>query len=366
VTQVNVAASGASSSAPVAATVTRPATTATTASAGSTGGTPAPSPVSPPAVGSPSSAQDEPGTWSWQWNCLSIPDFTAISPGGYEGGSVPKNWTWVWNCGSNPSQYQDATATQYQPSNVNVAIRISSPGNDGPVSQANVAVAVAVSAGSAAVSAHVAQAPVIALPGPSAVFEIPSALSDVVLPGLTSLPMTIAPAEPILLGGGVRVPSLIESIVDIVDLPYVLPPLLGVGTTGVGHRQGLLTGAGRVPIGQLAPAGLLELGNPAAVGILSAVSAADRPSASVGTSSLRATERPAPRWRAPRPQPIQETVRSGASIAPATGGGSSGGGIPIFLALPFLAAMLDLARRVTLDRVALPSGHRSRMPEKPG
>jgi len=28
--------------------------------------------------------------------------------------------------------------------------------------------------------------------------------------------------------------------------------------------------------------------------------------------------------------------------------------------------MLDLARRVTLDRVALPSGHRSRVPENPG
>jgi hypothetical protein len=34
--------------------------------------------------------------------------------------------------------------------------------------------------------------------------------------------------------------------------------------------------------------------------------------------------------------------------------------------VPFLAAMLDLARRVTLDRVSLPSGHRSRVPEDPG
>jgi len=28
--------------------------------------------------------------------------------------------------------------------------------------------------------------------------------------------------------------------------------------------------------------------------------------------------------------------------------------------------MLDLARRVTLDRAALPSGYRSRMPDDPG
>ena len=78
------------------------------------------------------------------------------------------------------------------------------------------------------------------------------------------------------------------------------------------------------------------------------------------------TPKPAPRWRAPLREPMQAPVPSGASLAPATGGGSSGGGIPVFLALPFLAAMLDLARRVTLDRVALPSGHRSRMPENPG
>ncbi len=295
-----------------------------------------------------------------------MPDFTTISPGGYEGGSVPKNWTWIWNCGSNPDQYQNATATQYQPSNVNVAIRISSPGDDGPVSQANVAVAVAVGAGSAAVSAHLPQASVIAFSGPSAVSGIPSALSDAVLPGLTSLPVTVALAQPISLGDEMRVPSILESIVDFVDPPYVLPPLLGVGTTGVRHRQGLLTRARGVPIGQLVPAGLLKFESPSSGGTLSAVAAADGRSASVGTSSPRATEKPAPRWRAPRPQPIQESVPSGASIAPATGGGSSGGGIPIFLALPFLAAMLDLARRVTLDRVALPSGHRSRMPENPG
>ncbi len=249
---------------------------------------------------------------------------------------------------------------------MNVAIRISSPGNDGPVNQANVAVAVAVGTGFAAVSAHLPQAPVIALPGPSAVSEVPSTLSDAVLPGMTSLPMTGAPAEPIWLGSDVRVPSIAESIVDVVDLPYVLPPLLGVGMTRVGERQGLLLGARTVdPIGRLVPAGLLELGTRSSGEILSAVAVGSR-SASVGTSTLRAKEKPAPRWRAPRPQPIQESVPSGASIAPATGGGSSGGGIPIFLALPFLAAMLDLARRVTLDRVALPSGHRSRMPENPG
>ena len=58
---------------------------------------------------------------------------------------------------------------------------------------------------------------------------------------------------------------------------------------------------------------------------------------------------------------------AGATAAAAGGGGSSGGGgLPFFLALPFVAAMLDLARRVALDRVATPSEHRSRMPDDPG
>ncbi len=101
-------------------------------------------------------------------------------------------------------------------------------------------------------------------------------------------------------------------------------------------------------------------------GAVLAEATSDR-SSSKGAARSRDREKPAPRWRAPAPsEPLPASVSSGTSVAPASGGGSSGSGIPIFLALPFLAAMLDLARRVTLDRVALPSGHRSRMPENPG
>jgi hypothetical protein len=53
-------------------------------------------------------------------------------------------------------------------------------------------------------------------------------------------------------------------------------------------------------------------------------------------------------------------------VSAAGAGGSSGGGIPIFLALPFVAAMLDLARRVALDRATWPSGHGRRVPDRPG
>ena len=116
-------------------------------------------------------------------------------------------------------------------------------------------------------------------------------------------------------------------------------------------------------VGRLAPLGVLGLGT-LSVADADASSAEGR-SAAAGASPSRAAKKQT-RWRAPLPQPMPAQVPSGASFAPATGGSSSGGGIPVFLALPFLAAMLDLARRVTLDRVSLPSGHRSRVPEDPG
>jgi hypothetical protein len=60
-------------------------------------------------------------------------------------------WNWDWDCGvpelpngntspESGGQYQPAVS-QYRPININISIRINSPGNDGPVRQANVATA---------------------------------------------------------------------------------------------------------------------------------------------------------------------------------------------------------------------------------
>ena len=62
-------------------------------------------------------------TWNWDWDC-GDPD------------PIPTN-----TAGQNTSQYQPGV-TQYRPININISIRINSPGNDGPVSQTNVAVLV--------------------------------------------------------------------------------------------------------------------------------------------------------------------------------------------------------------------------------
>jgi hypothetical protein len=186
---------------------------------------------------------------------------------------------------------------------------------------------------------------------------------------MTSLPALAERADPIWLGNDVSVPSIAETFDDLVELPFVLAPRLGAGSRGVGAREPVFPGMRGLAIpaiGRPAPIGPLGLGTRLSVKD-SAAASADGRSAGSAAALSRVVEKPAPRWRAPLPQQVPATTPSGASFAPATGGGSSGGGgIPIFLVLPFLAAMVDLARRVTPDRVALPSGHRSRMPDDPG
>jgi hypothetical protein len=88
-------------------------------------------------------------TWTWTWNCGSaVPQI----PVGSSLTGLNWNWNWNWNCGDaeepdgnsqqeSAPQYQPVV-TQYRPININISIRINSPGNDGPVVQTNVAVAV--------------------------------------------------------------------------------------------------------------------------------------------------------------------------------------------------------------------------------
>ncbi len=371
VTQVNVASAavggGSAESAPAAAPVAKP-----------TGASAPPSAVSPSTPPPTSAAQDDAGVWSWQWDCLSAPDLTAISGAGSTGSSMPMSWTWIWNCGGNAGQYQGATSSQYQPSNVNVSIRISSPGNDGPVSQSNVAVAVALPAGvrspqGPGIDPALFTGPAASLPAAVAISAIslpvasPSVVEAIVFAALP--PSDEAGVAAIT---GALTDSLTESLagseLDGLDAPVVPPSLVlrrPPSRDAVGGSGGWRLPVFGSPSASRLPGAVLGL-NGSTSATSPATSAAPRTAPDV-TSGADTRKTPAPRWKAPAPpQPVPATAPSGASIAPASGGGSSGGGIPIFLALPFLAAMLDLARRVTLESVALPSGHRSRMPDDPG
>ena len=115
--------------------------------------TPIPAPATPTPDAAPQTPSAEPApaadgwSWNWEWNCgEAIPEI-AIPP---EVGTQNWIWNWDWNCGTedpvsgnsneeSTPQYQPGV-TQYRPININISIRINSPGNDGPVTQTNVAV----------------------------------------------------------------------------------------------------------------------------------------------------------------------------------------------------------------------------------
>lgn len=346
VTQLNVAAATA-----VGAVVE--ATAKTAPAAATTGGSSPPSraagaavsPTNPTAI---SSAATDTDTWTWDWDCLSIPTFSTISPAISMGGTVPSTWTWNWNCGDNSDQYHGATAAQYHPVNVNVAIRISSPGNDGPVTQTNIAVAV--SAGVALSSGPSSIEP----PAPGSAPESFASVSapDTVLPSPVE---SLAPSE--LISAAEE-----ESLLPGTTLSPAIPEVLhGALVQGVPFAAAPGPGARRLAGPDLATR-VSWLPGAATLGSIDVSGAEAQGSSASGANRGK----PESRWRRPAEKPLDlASAPSGASVAPASGG-SSGGGLPIFLALPFIVALLDLARRVALDRVASPSERRDRMPDTPG
>ena len=108
---------------------------------------PAPAPAAPESPAATAAAPTEQWDWTWEWSCGEVISPDIVLPGT---SSLPIwNWNWNWNCGEGQSaaaksetelssQYHPRT-TQYQPINVNISIRVSSPGNDGAVSQTNIA-----------------------------------------------------------------------------------------------------------------------------------------------------------------------------------------------------------------------------------
>ena len=140
---------------------------------------PAPQPDASPAA---APAPESEWSWDWEWDCAqgTAPAATPALPG--DGMPTTWNWNWNWNCGGSlpaignsdaqsGSQYQ-AGITRYHPVNINVSIRIGSPGDNGPVNQTNVIIEaitkplVTVAETVTAATAEIAEAvaPMIALP----------------------------------------------------------------------------------------------------------------------------------------------------------------------------------------------------------
>lgn len=142
----------------------------------------------------PSQAADEPA-WEWEVSpgCGGEPAASVSAPSQ----ALTRNWIWKWrwNCASDesenentdlqsPKRYHPSTG-QYRPVNINVSIRINSPGNNGPVVQTNVAVAVSVPSVPAVVVSAPAEPPAAspaaepAVADPS-VLDFPEGMAEVV------------------------------------------------------------------------------------------------------------------------------------------------------------------------------------------
>jgi hypothetical protein len=273
---------------------------------------------------------------------------TIVLPAGYR--QQIWNWNWNWNCGSNTngngnsgsqssSQYQPVTS-QYQPINVNISIRIASPGNDGPVVQTNLALAMPVIVQTA--SNHSAPLPIQWLPSPVASVQVAvvQAETAAALSGTPSAPMqdsASAEQSPIseTAGDGSKV------------IRSVLQPAPDLGR---GDTTRVTTGSAPVPV---SAALIATLAPPA-------------PAVAAGERAKAQQQRPATHARPILPQGAAATAVSYASVGPLGAAGSDRTLLLIFLiSVPFLLAFADAARRVAEEWKAEAADSGSRR-EKPG
>jgi len=297
-------------------------------------------------------------TWYWNWDCLGVAPIPAISPGVSGTSSFPSSWTWIWNCGDNGQKYQTETPSGYQQINTNIAIRLSSPGNDGGVTQVNLGAGVTIP-----LPTSTQGGPFV--PGPGALPPAAGAILD-------ALPAIAEPALTAVVTGDTTDTSalLAPSSAPVASPSATIPgPLFAAPPRAV---------AGALPAdgGWMYGSPALDAPRPAGASDPTATfdpqsawhAVAPAQTASAPTAEPARPTEAAPRQRPPLPDRVPAVSASGVSAAAAAGGGggSSGSGLPALLMLPFVAALLDLARRVALEHATWPSGHRRRAPDRPG
>jgi hypothetical protein len=398
VTQANSAATG-TPTGTAAAPANKPIPSSTPASQASS-----PATTSAPQSGTPATSVTDtagPG-WNWTWDCASPPAVDAPLVRDADGELITWNWTWIWNCGgkaddtvSSDAQYHPATgndtANQYRPVNVNISIRISSPGDNGPVNQANVAISVPTPGSQVGVSAGVtsAQGEVqvdLQLSGSS---ESPTADSSIeadqvsVTAFQTGFALAFA-GWPTTFGFSVSVDGhgslLMMPCRRCAPTSSMARTWVPTGPCGELQRQlRRLRGSVRWDDDmlercldatlKLSPCRCLLPGTP--------TGASDASGAEIGGSSTSSSARAATAVR-PRVEPRKRESEfpgrrvpipigvSGAALGPAGSGASSGGDLPLTLLIPFSVALLDLLRRVAVAKVVWPPGRSGGTFDPPG
>jgi hypothetical protein len=320
----------------------------------------APAPETPPATenqAQPGSEPEEQWDWTWQWNCGdAIPPEIAI-PGN---SLLPIwNWNWEWNCGGNPgsggnsgtqlpSQYH-AAATQYQPININISIRVLSPGNDGPVTQTNMA--------QANVGVTIHGSPVFSVPIVTPVSVTPPASSGPASREITS--PASAPLAPFA--------SVVETFVELATELGVLPVAIAVdldccvARATVPRRLAVDDGGARRPeiTGMLGTADDDSGGGPTR-GDTAGASTGAAPVAPVSAEAIASLAPPQPAVEAAKRARAQEQLKQPQKAVPkderATALGHAGlsplaapdksSKLFFLYMIPFAFALVDAARRV--------------------
>jgi hypothetical protein len=350
-------------------------------------GTAAPASTGGSQEATPSASPDAPGTWQWTWDCVSPPDVHAPVLRDADGELLTWNWTWIWNCGGNTesassgaAQYQSATGDdttrQYQPGNVNIAIRISSPGSNGPVNQSNVAVTVAVPTSSSSDGAAGGTAVRVDVQVPGVADALPSSASsasfdaplDVVAEALDDIEQMIASVGGSPLSDDVKMLLAVPCCVSVSSLSIEWLPGGPCGDVGRGavRLPGMVRGelwAERCLESQVgvAPCRCLPPRPPQGTsGAVSPIWAAPgvtgSPSVRVDATRASKLNRAKPTLNRPSQRVPTPTGVSGAALGAAPAGSSSGGPLPVSLLIPFVVGLLDLLRRVAVTKVVLPTG----------
>ena len=320
----------------------------------------------PDAPAGPAPTAEAPATpldswdWTWTWSCGDAIAPAIVLPANYL--QQIWNWNWNWNCGANdnvngnsesqlPSQYQPVTS-QYQPINVNIAIRIASPGNDGPVVQANLAVAM-----------------------PTLVLAAPTRPAPLPVPRPAPLPASGPPAAPVPVENtpqpaeqsteAAAEPSESPSAPEDTPSPAASAPSRtpNIDTTpirsvldrapGLAHPDTTRATTRAAPVAAVSAEAIAALARPA-------------PAVAAGKRANAQEQRAKTHARPITPKHAAVGALSYASFAPLGAGGSDRTLQLIFLIfVPFLFAFADAARRVAEERkaAAADSGRRR---EKPG
>lgn len=317
--------------------------------------------AAPAAPADPAPAPDSPLTpadswdWTWTWSCGDAISPTIELPSDYL--QQIWNWNWNWNCGGNTnanansgsqssSQYQPV-ASQYQPININISIRIASPGNNGAVTQTNLALAMPVIVQTASI--HPAPLPVQWLPGPTASIQTPVASVQIGVAPETAAMVVETPLAAAQTGvASEQGPKSETNSDDATEVPSLFLPAPHRGrrdTTGATTES--------APVAVVSAAQIATLAPPA-------------PAVAAGERAKAQEQRPTTHARPILPEGAGIAAVSFSSVGPLGAGGSDRTLLLIFVfSVPFLLAFADAARRVAEEWKAEAADSGSRR-EKPG